>query len=477
MLHLPILRWGEPYQSLDVDTLVHFATGETLGQMSRANGAMVQRDMRHAQRARQALRSFPISDVLRMMHQAADLYLHAALSLGNVTQTPEEFVKIQSATTGLPENMCKANMKKNHFVLQNMPSILEALTRGLDLNIIRKGFGVEARQVPLSYQAQSPVLGMVLPNNSPGVHTLWLPALALQIGLLIKPGSSEPWTPFRLVSAFIEAGLPKLAFAFYPGGHDVGGAVLAACSRSLIFGGEATVQQYQGNPKVQVHGPGWSKILIGADAADQWEKYLDVMVESVLLNSGRSCINTSAIYTPKHGRAIADALAARIGPIQPTPPDDPNAQLAAFTNPTLAEAVHNEIEKDMQVAGVTDCTAKYGPRLIRHERCAYLRPTVIHATSPEPAVVRREYLFPFVTVVDCPQDKMLDVIGPTLIATAITKDEKWQQLLLDAVLIDRLNIGPIPTTRLNWLQPHEGNIVEFLYRARAFQFDPEQLQL
>jgi hypothetical protein len=29
--------------------------------------------------------------------------------------------------------------------------------------------------------------------------------------------------------------------------------------------------------------------------------------------------------------------------------------------------------------------------------------------------------------------------------------------------------GPIPTTRLNWFQPHEGNIVDFLYRARAFQ--------
>jgi hypothetical protein len=40
---------------------------------------------------------------------------------------------------------------------------------------------------------------------------------------------------------------------------------------------------------------------------------------------------------------------------------------------------------------------------------------------------------------------------------------------MDATHIDRLNIGPIPTIKLNWLQPHEGNIVDFLYRARAFQ--------
>jgi hypothetical protein len=33
----------------------------------------------------------------------------------------------------------------------------------------------------------------------------------------------------------------------------------------------------------------------------------------------------------------------------------------------------------------------------------------------------------------------------------------------------RLNIGPIPTIQLNRLQPHEGNIVDFLFRSRAFQ--------
>jgi hypothetical protein len=41
--------------------------------------------------------------------------------------------------------------------------------------------------------------------------------------------------------------------------------------------------------------------------------------------------------------------------------------------------------------------------------------------------------------------------------------------LTDAVHIDRLNLGPVATTKLNWLQPHEGNIVDFLFRARAFQ--------
>ena len=81
-------------------------------------------------------------------------------------------------------------------------------------------------------------------------------------------------------------------------------------------------------------------------------------------------------------------------------------------------------------------------------------------------------MFPFVSVVQCEQSRMLERIGSTLVGTAITCNESFRAQLMDAVNIDRLNLGPVPTTQLNWLQPHEGNIVEFLYRARAFQTAP-----
>jgi hypothetical protein len=86
-------------------------------------------------------------------------------------------------------------------------------------------------------------------------------------------------------------------------------------------------------------------------------------------------------------------------------------------------------------------------------------------------------MFPFVTVVECPQDRMIDAIGPTLVCSAVTEDAKLQRKLVDATNIDRLNIGPLPTIQLNWLQPHEGNIVDFLFRARAFQFDPKFIKV
>src|SRR5262249_618370 len=227
----------------------------------------------------------------------------------------------------------------------------------------------------------------------------------------------------------------------------------------------------KGNPRVQAHGPGFSKILLGDDVVDDWRKYLDLMVDSVLVNSGRGCINCSGIWASRHTEAIAEAIAERMGPVEPLPPDHPRAALAAFTVKGQADAVNADIDKDIKESGVKDMTARYGQRLVKRERCDYLRPTVIHCDSPDRSAARKEYMFPFCTVVRCPQEQMLSSIGPTLVCSAITNDRKFQRALVDATHIDRRNMGRLPTIKLNWLQPHEGSIVDFLFRARAFQFE------
>jgi acyl-CoA reductase-like NAD-dependent aldehyde dehydrogenase len=470
MLHIPVLRCGQPYTSLEQDQVAHFLTGTPVATVSRANGGLIQRDARKAQRARDALREIPVAELIARVGRAGDLYAHGELPLGESSQTPDEFVRAQSATTGLPERLCRANMKKNLSVLTEMGRIFESLTRGLDLEILSRGYG-EERGVPVSYQAQSPALGLVLPSNSPGVHTLWLPVVPMQIGLVIKPGPQEPWTPFRMAEAFFQAGIPRDAISIYPGEGDVGAAVLAACGRSLIFGGGPTVERYKGNPAVQAHGPGFSKLLFGDDQVDRWEQHLDMMVESVFTNSGRSCINCSSIWASRHGRAIADAIAQKLASVRPLPPEDPDSSLAAFTVPGTADAISRAIDADLQAPGVTDVTAAYrgGERTVKEGRAEYLLPTVVHCDSPEAAIAKKEYMFPFVVVVDCPEDKMLSHIGPTLVCTAVTCKPEFRRALLDAVQIDRLNLGPVATTQLNWRQPHEGNLVDFLFRTRAFQ--------
>jgi acyl-CoA reductase-like NAD-dependent aldehyde dehydrogenase len=413
-------------------------------------------------------------------------------------------VRTLSSTSGLPHVMVRRNMAKIHYALTHLAEILNGLTRGLDLSILDKGTG-EQFGTKLSFFPTTQALGLVMPSNSPAVNSLWLPAIALKTPVIIKPGKEEPWTPYRLIQAFIAAGCPAEAFGFYPTDHEGAGEILRTCGRALIFGDKNTMAQYANNPAIQLHGPGWSKILVGEDCIENWRDYIEVMAASISDNGGRSCINASAIVVPKYAAEIADALAQKLGPIQPTAPDDPNAKLSGFANTKMADFIDAQIDNGLKTPGAVDVTAKYrgngarlcsqnqsqqpgssasdgkatsaavdashtaAPRKVVFDGGVYLRPTIVLCDSFAHPLANKEFLFPYASVVQVPQGEMLKQIGYSLAVSAITKDEKFIEQLVEFPEIERLNIGPVSTMKISWDQPHEGNMFEFLYKRRSIE--------
>jgi acyl-CoA reductase-like NAD-dependent aldehyde dehydrogenase len=467
--YIPILRRGQPYDSLDRVEISDIRTGEPVALLSQANAGLIRRDLRRISPG--ALQETPVEHLLALCEKAGKLFMEALLPLSDgLTQSPAQYIELLSATSGLPHTLVRKNMAKIHQVFTQMPTILCGLTRGLDGRILDTGIGEQAG-VLVSFYAVTNALGVVLPSNSPGVNTLWMPAVVLKIPVILKPGREEPWTPFRILQAFIAAGYPPEAFSFYPTDHEGSAVVLESCGRTLVFGDASTVERYAGNPSIQVHGPGHSKVLIGEDLIDHWPDFLSVIVDSIIENGGRSCINASAIVVPKHANEIAEAVAEQLAAIEPRPLEDETALLAGFPNPKLAEFIDAAINDGLAVAGAEDVTAKYrsGLRRVTQGGITYLLPTLIRCHTFEHPLSNREFLFPYASIVEVPQEKMLDVIGPSLVVTAITQDQSFIGRLIASPLIDRLNIGPLPTTRVQWDQPHEGNLFEFLYRRRAIQ--------
>ena len=127
MIELPAYRWGEPYESLDVDQVNHFYTGEPVVKLHTVGSGIIQRDAKKARAARQALRALSPAELIARCKQAGELFESGTLTVGNAAQSPQEFVQLQSATTGMPIAMCEANVKKNAFVLKNIDQILDAL--------------------------------------------------------------------------------------------------------------------------------------------------------------------------------------------------------------------------------------------------------------------------------------------------------------------------------------------------------------
>ena len=470
--HLPVLRLGRSYDSLDKLEVRDHRSGSVRAVVSTVNAGIVRKDLGRLPAARAALNRFTCQQLIEISARAGELFLNGTLPLGDRghTQSAAEYVETLSGTSGLPQVMVRRNMDKVAYALTHMSTILNGLSRGLDLSILDRGYG-EQFGTKLSFFPTSQALGLVMPSNSPAVNSLWLPSIALKTPVLIKPGKEEPWTPYRLIQAFIAAGAPSEAFGFYPTDHEGAAEILRSCGRALVFGDKTTTAQYANDPRIQIHGPGWSKILVGNDCIENWRDYLDVMVASISDNGGRSCINASAIVVPKYASEIAEALAQRLGPVQPSGPEDPEARLSGFANPKMADSIDAQLEEGLKTPGAVDVTARYrsGPRKVLQDGGVYLRPTIVHCGSFSHPLANREFLFPYASVIETPQDKMLSEIGYSLAVTAITRDSKFIDELSSFPHIERLNIGPVSTMKISWDQPHEGNMFEFLWQRRSIE--------
>ncbi len=235
--HLPILRAGRPYRSLDVELLRDLRSGEPVAEASQANPGLIARDLLAGGGAppRARGRALPPSWWRSAGGRASFSRAASCRSIppAGPRQSPEDYLRQLASTTGMPVALGRLNLGKIAGVLANIEAVLDGLTRGVDLELLDRGWG-EAGGRRLSYLRLADSLGAILPNNSPGVHNLWLPAIPLKTPLVLKPGSSEPWTPLRLANAFLAAGCPPEAFSFYPARHAAATEILLKTGRSLF---------------------------------------------------------------------------------------------------------------------------------------------------------------------------------------------------------------------------------------------------
>ena len=468
--HIPVLRLGEEYRSLDTVNLEAVSNSSVFTHT--ANPGLIRRDLLDIERSRAALDAVPADTLAGYCEEAAELFMNEELPVGDCKQGPQEYIESLSALTKLPHTLVRMNMGKIHAAMSQIRTVIGGLTRNLPLELFDRGLS-SLDDLEVNYYPVTDALGVSLPSNAPAVNSLWLPAPVLKIPVLLKPGREDPFTPLRIVQALIAAGFPREAFGFYPTTHEGGDTILMCCGRGIAFGSDATVRKYAGFPSIQVHGTGRSKVLLGDDYSGKWAEHTQTLVESIAANGGRSCINTSAILVPSGREELADAVARKLAAIEPLPRDHEEALLCGFSNTDWAGSINDLIDEHLKVEGAEDVTARYrsGPRLVEMHGQTYLRPTLISCADPGHPLANTEFMFPFASVSEVPQERMLNEIGETLVVSAWTENPGWIRQLMNSPDIERLNIGPFPTNRVQWEQPNEGNLFEFLYRRRAIQGD------
>jgi acyl-CoA reductase-like NAD-dependent aldehyde dehydrogenase len=306
------------------------------------------------------------------------------------------------------------------------------------------------------------VFGVHAPGNHPGVHGIWLEALALGYRVAVRPSRRDPFTPHRLISALRSAGFGDDQVVLLPTGYDVADEILRGADLAMAYGGEDVMRKYATVSTMLPQGPGRSKILLPAvvDGRD----HLDMIVDSISHEGGRACTNTTAVFVEGDPAPTAEAIAERLAAIPSLPPEDPDAVLPVVP---LADAQKLEQYLLAQAAGTTSWLGGDGIVDELGDGSAALRPAVHQLDRPDAPQAGIELPFPCVWVAPWARESGIEPLKDTLVLTAVSHDERLLDELLAEPTISNVYVGDHPTYWIAPGVPHDGYLADFLMRTKA----------
>jgi acyl-CoA reductase-like NAD-dependent aldehyde dehydrogenase len=319
-----------------------------------------------------------------------------------------------------------------------------------------------ARQGTAAWIRRGDVFAVHAAGNHPGVHSLWLEALALGYRVAVRPSRREPLTPYRLISALRACGFGDDQVVLLPTDYAAADEILRQADLSMVYGGQDVIDKYAADPTVLPNGPGRSKILVTADS--DWRDHIDMIVDSISHEGGTACVNTTAVFVEGDPTPVAEAIAERLSAIPSLPPEDEKAVLTAYS---LEAAKKIEGYLLAKAAGTKAHLGGDGVVEELGDGSAVLRPAVHQVDDPFTEQVNVELAFPCVWVAPWTREAGTDVFKDTLVLTAATKDESLLDALLADPTIKNLYIGDHPTYWMAPGVPHDAFLGEFLMRTKA----------
>jgi acyl-CoA reductase-like NAD-dependent aldehyde dehydrogenase len=306
------------------------------------------------------------------------------------------------------------------------------------------------------------VFAVHAPGNHPGVHGLWLEALALGYRVAVRPSRRDPFTPHRLISALRAAGFGDDQVMLLPTGYEAADAILRGADLAMAYGDEGVMRKYAALSTMLPQGPGRSKILLTADV--DWRDHLDLIVDSISHEGGRACVNTTAVFVDGDTTALARAIAERLAAIPSLPPENERAAL-----PVLPVADAQKLERFLlaKASGTVPWLGGDGVVDELGDGSAALRPAVHQLDRAGAEQARVELAFPCVWVAPWTPDAGLEPFKETLVLTAITHDTRLVDALVAESTISNVYVGDHPTYWIEPGIPHDGYLAEFLMRTKA----------
>ncbi|MGA4846769.1 aldehyde dehydrogenase family protein [Streptomyces sp. G5(2025)] len=449
MLHIPALGPTGPYRTRN-RTTVPDASGSPALELASVPGLVVS----HWIDQLRASAPLPVADTAEVLRKAADVF-EAQEILGDDLAAHE---RRTAALTGTPVTVVR---ECDRLITETLRDVGRAPSAARPTGCAPVGTPVPAApSAGAAWCRTGDVFAVHAAGNSPGVHAMWLEALALGYRVVVRPSTRDPLTPFRLVTALRQAGVPPTQLVVAPCDHATADLIIERSDRALVYGGQDVVDKYRNRGDVRLQGPGRSKLVVAADA-DRGAG-LGLARTGALYHAGTACTATTGVLVERDPTEFAGELAAALHHAAPAHPLDDAALLPCLPQADaerLAAAVLNRTK---------DAVVHLAPRVERlggEGSLATVTPAVVELESPRNPLLSYEVPFPCVWVAPF-ERRAVDVLDDSLVLSLHTEDMALVAEATELTAVSNVYRSK-PTSWVHPDVPHDGFLGEFLMRAKG----------
>ena len=467
MNHIPIIRFGKIYKSLEIADVTAY-NNKTISQISLADPLLFKNDIiKNKEQASKRLRKIKISKIIEWIKAAGDIFANVDVEISGIRQSPNDYCTLVMQSTGLPRNIVMDVLSQIKSNLLNIEHILIKQSRQKDLSVFDTNIRFHDT-FSYGWTPSNSLLATILPSNHPIVNMTWLIAFAMKYPVAIRPSISDPYTPLRLIASLISAGADPAFFSYYPMEHNNVFDFMNISGKSIIFGNANIKKKYSRFPFINTYGPGNSKIIIGKDYAEEIDNLVEIITKSSLYHSGRACINVSGIITFFDSKKLAEAIAERFYTIKAMDLQNPKAILGAIKNKKMLNEIIQKIDIKNYRKGVIDLTSDNQITQSIDDQ-VFLQPKCYLCNDSTHSLFGIELPFPFLTITQANEENLDTLLNNTLACSIISDDKTLRHNILLHPGVDKVFCGMIEPYCMDYGAPHNGFLSDFLYKNKTFK--------
>ena len=413
----------------------------------------------------ESFQSMKIMDILADLKKAAQIFRQMDFELNGEQINKKDYIDYLVQSTGLTAEFVDEEINAVADIMEHLEEIISVQIPG-SLNTCLDEHYYETDFNHVGYYPTGKSLAIKLPGNVPTICMYWLIPFTQKRVIYLIPPQEDLLTHYLILKAIYKVNPMLASFVqFLPCRgqaqmelfHISDQIMISESSKNLIVkAGDLSEKTYY------IHY-GRSKIL---NTLEYNPVYTDIMYKKMTWNNGRTCTGLTSIITTNNAQKIAQDLSTKIIKNY----EDELYKKAPSFNLEKAILLDKMIEDFVKKGEVIDITSalRNKPRLIINGNSGIIFPTVLLVKKKNSKAFGLELPFPFVSIIELNDEKeILEYCKNTLILSVLSKDKKMIEKLCYEKSILKVFSGEYVERGYNYLDPHEGYILDFLNMKKA----------